>query len=982
MNKHFTWFIFYVCCICGLLLTGCSDDESGGGTLVPSGEDSFVGDSRIVRLTEETEDFRSNTFKCDILAENGTIITRRGDHVRLGQESTLTFETGLKPGIYRLLCLKTPEVEDGDTTWVEFGLGCRVEITAADSARILDVYSKAMKLCGSGTEEDPFIISSYDHFKRLRDVANDQVKNNLLFSNTHFLQTNDIDMDRASWDSDHEAGWLPIGNLSNNPFRGIYDGDGHKVKNLWSFRGNSAGIGLFGFVENSTFKNVKMENTRVEGSFAVGTLLGSAVSAGTHRGNSGLFCCATDNGYVKGCNGSVGVGGLAGVVDLYGVLVVDSCMNNSTAISGSYGVGGILGASSFYSQTYVQQSKNKADVTSEYSCAGGIVGSADTIMVIGCANDGKITGATAYQIGDEENGGYGAGGIVGGAGMSFLYACDNTGDIEGSIGVGGIIGSTRIGSEELLFNNALVKSSSNSGKISGYTAVGGICGEAQFGCYAVYNAGEILSTGQNSYIGGIVGNTSISVVHNAMNVGRVTSKNAECAGGIIGKTTWGAIFANQNYGDMDVTANYAGGVVGLAGNYTMVNYCANMGYLSNKGTGPTGGIIGDIGDTREWSTENIVSCVFGSIDCVLGILGPVISVTGAAVEESAKLLEKCVHVLHIVEVGADFFMIAAESVYWKVGLYEMLTEEETELLEASLNETASNQITKVSQEMEAIRGSYALETGLLSSNLKSEVVNDINQNVAKVLTFYEASDENTELINYNLNHKREERYEELEHAAKTKEIVQKVIGGVCILTASVASAASLVLTAGGSAPAVAAIVGVFGSLATFVGGVNGIVEGATDFKNNAVIVSQCVNMGKISGNDDSYIGGIAGSIQQHVELNDCLNMGPSTNSDAYLWGGIASNCGYRSKINRSLNVGKNWSHPIAYYLGLTADNYYYATDDYVMENHGSGLTLDELNDPDSYDNWDINSENSIWQVTKEKGFFPLPARSEMEDPAE
>lgn len=80
-------------------------------------------------------------------------------------------------------------------------------------------------------------------------------------------------------------------------------------------------------------------------------------------------------------------------------------------------------------------------------------------------------------------------------------------------------------------------------------------------------------------------------------------------------------------------------------------------------------------------------------------------------------------------------MIAAESVYWKVGLYEMLTEEETELLEASLNETASNQITKVSQEMEAIRGSYALETGLLSSNLKSEVVNDINQNVAKVLTF-------------------------------------------------------------------------------------------------------------------------------------------------------------------------------------------------------------------------------------------------------
>ena len=64
-------------------MTGCSDDESGGSTLVPSGEDSFVGDSWIVRLTEETEDFRSNTFKCDILAENGTIITRRGVGTRI-----------------------------------------------------------------------------------------------------------------------------------------------------------------------------------------------------------------------------------------------------------------------------------------------------------------------------------------------------------------------------------------------------------------------------------------------------------------------------------------------------------------------------------------------------------------------------------------------------------------------------------------------------------------------------------------------------------------------------------------------------------------------------------------------------------------------------------------------------------------------------------------------------------------------------------
>lgn len=163
----------------------------------------------------------------------------------MGGKSTLTFETGLKPGVYRLLCLRTPEVPiNGDTVWNEFGLGCRVEISETDTARVLDYYSKVMKMSGHGTEDDPFIVSSPDHLKRLRSITNDQIKNNLLLPKTHFRQMADIDMDKASWDSDHEFGWLAIGNMPNNPFRGIYDGNGYRISNLWAKRGNSAGIGL------------------------------------------------------------------------------------------------------------------------------------------------------------------------------------------------------------------------------------------------------------------------------------------------------------------------------------------------------------------------------------------------------------------------------------------------------------------------------------------------------------------------------------------------------------------------------------------------------------------------------------------------------------------------------------------------------------------------------------------------------------------
>ena len=65
-------------------------------------------------------------------------------------------------------------------------------------------------------------------------MTNDQTQNEFLTASTYFLQIADINMDKASYDSDHQFGWLSIGNVPNNPFRGIYDGNGYKIKNLWA----------------------------------------------------------------------------------------------------------------------------------------------------------------------------------------------------------------------------------------------------------------------------------------------------------------------------------------------------------------------------------------------------------------------------------------------------------------------------------------------------------------------------------------------------------------------------------------------------------------------------------------------------------------------------------------------------------------------------------------------------------------------------
>lgn len=969
-----------LCILCGLFALSCQDDTEPKAA-PPNPDDPYAGEQYIITLKDETEDFRYNEFNCFLQAEDGTIFKRKGDHLRLDGKSVLTFETGLKDGIYRLLYLQAPSISGSDTTWIEYGLGCRVQLSATDTTRILDAYSKVVRLSGNGTVDAPFIVSCSDHLKRIRDLTNDQIKNSLLFPNTHFLQVADIDMDKASWDSDHQFGWVAIGNLPNNPFRGIYDGGDYTISNAWSLRNQSAGIGLFGYTEKAILKHIRMENPRMEGNFGVGALVGATTSAGDSRDQTSLFSCRTTGGYVKAGDGSMGAGGLVGVVDMYGMLLLDSCTNGGTSVSGAYGIGGLLGAGAIYSQSYLQQCENHASVTSDYTGAGGLVGSVDSLFVIGCLNTGKIIGSQSYNGSDANNGGYGTGGIAGGTGMSFIYSSTNAGVVEGAVGVGGIIGSTRTGAEELTFNNTLVKSCGNTGAVSGQSSIGGICGEAQFGCYAVYNIADVTATATSSFAGGIAGNTSIAVVHNALNTGKVTARNAESVGGVVGKTTWGAFFASQNFGDMEVDANYAGGLVGLAGNYTMVNYCSNMGYIHNSGSGPTGGLIGEIGDPREWSAMNIASCVIGSVECVLGVLGPVISISGKALKEATtttgKALKQIAKVLHVAETAADWALMATDKVLLRVGIAEMLTEEEAKIVQASLQTNVSVIDGGIRSRMESIRSGYSLANDLLPTGLNVGIASKSMDNLNTVLAFYEASEDNNNTINFNINHNREERYEQIEDEKKTKEIIQKVIAGTCVCVASVAGVASGIVTGGTTA---AATITLIGTVATVIGGANAIVEGATDFQNNAVIISQCVNLGTIQADNSKFVGGITGHLQQYCIIRDCLNGGKIKGSNKSA-GAIAGKSDSRSEITRCLNVGSSWYSNTCYYEGdfiLVNDNYYYNSEGEQLD-RGFYLSIDELYRSSSYKGWDINKDGSIWQLNESKGYFPVPYRSEMEE---
>lgn len=105
-NLHFL--IITLACI----LFACKDNND----IEPDANDAFVGSQRLITLSSEMDKFSGTDFECVIKAEDGTIFRRRGNHVRSGNTSLLTLDTGLRTGTYRLLALEVPTIENGTDT--------------------------------------------------------------------------------------------------------------------------------------------------------------------------------------------------------------------------------------------------------------------------------------------------------------------------------------------------------------------------------------------------------------------------------------------------------------------------------------------------------------------------------------------------------------------------------------------------------------------------------------------------------------------------------------------------------------------------------------------------------------------------------------------------------------------------------------------------------------------------------------------------
>lgn len=307
-----------------------------------------------------------------------------------------------------------------------------------------------MNFSGSGTEENPYVITQPEHLAMLAYYINNDI---LDLSGCHFILGADIDFSCRKAQDDHlnyvVPSWVPIGigdYTGSKCFNGIFSNpDGHVIKNMIIRVAENAEImnyGLFGRLKGH-IDGLRMEGVTIEGA-AVGYI--GAICGWADNGN---VMTSVSNCQVKDVNivtNAASVGGIAGVVDH---CLLKNCVVRNATLQGLY-CGGIVG---YFNDEHFTEGDDQLAIDNCHSLAD--------IRVSGAGNNG--------------NHGH-AGGIAGyanGNSKQVIQYCSASGSISTFSGAkmglyyGGIVG---------YLQRLNVENSCSSVTLSGGTIMGGLVG--------------------------------------------------------------------------------------------------------------------------------------------------------------------------------------------------------------------------------------------------------------------------------------------------------------------------------------------------------------------------------------------------------------------------------------------------------------------------------------------------------------------------
>lgn len=420
-----------------------------------------------------------------------------------------------------------------------------------------------------GTKDDPLTIGSVQELMQFRNAVSDSgtykgVKLKNAGEGLHFKLTADLDL--SSVCGRDVGNWKAIG-----PFEGSFDGDGHKISNLYidDSLGSVRDAGFIGPVFNNGddtlyYNNVVFENVYIRHSGLIGTFVTQVVTGqAVVRNNSVELTFET----VDNDQGAPQWGGLMGNTVAEWVGFYDNKVKGTMKVANQHqaAVGGIIGI--LVDPGAIEGNVNEANISVEgdvYTNVGGIVGE----LLAPCTFKGNVNKGNMS------------------ANVPTQYAF-----------VGGLVGVN-----PSLISEKTVVGNFNYGKVdvaASYAAVGGlfgyVSGNTNTTLDSCINYGDVVYHGvdvqQMVQVGGVAGIWEVKQASRVENKGKIVVENAKgpFVGGIAGYVRPEAksadLFKAVNEGDIEIKTSadsVNGWVSGLVGSTDQIEYlrldsCINKG---------------------------------------------------------------------------------------------------------------------------------------------------------------------------------------------------------------------------------------------------------------------------------------------------------------------------------------------------------------------------------------------------------------------
>jgi len=317
----------------------------------------------------------------------------------------------------------------------------------------------------------------------------------------------------------------PIGPDGTNSFVGVFEGNGHTLRNLRIGETNLSTSALFGWVgDRGEIRDLHLGEAEV---------VGRAKVAGIAAVNRGRIAGCTVAGRITGVDD---VGGIVGINEG----VIEDCISRGTVV-GTDHVGGIAGyhvGGRITRPTFI----GSVEGSPTSHAVGGICGWTDSAIVEGVSTAGTVSGS------------HFVGGVLGIFRRTDLTGFRGTNRVvSGRFATGGMVGSVR---------DATVTDSSTHGSVTSINAVGGAFGEAVR--TAVHRVQADVQTVGTENVGGLVGYSRTSDWIEVVTAGRVNGDKR--VGGWVGILDGGRVLDSQADAAVSGRRNVGGGVGQSFGN--------------------------------------------------------------------------------------------------------------------------------------------------------------------------------------------------------------------------------------------------------------------------------------------------------------------------------------------------------------------------------------------------------------------------------